>query len=306
MAHAKQNHRSSKTSHNTKGAHNPSTTTATEQPSSFERGEQLLEAMLPELVSVEPGDVSIRLLRAFGLVVNMRKWLSAAETLRPSMEDLLKVPPFTEMEKLAVVLDVVEHLSLGAKPSSVQQNLRKLTDDRLIPARRMLRTMIEPLVMVGLIHAEAVEQAREGRSTLEIAEDVLRLVTAMQSSWASIQGKTPIDRETLESTEKLAREAIHAALGMGTVPQASENELSRDDLLARAIVLALNLYASIRRAVQYVRGALNDADDFTPSPYVLRGGGRQRKSSDKTESPEEGEPPDDAVKPVEHSRVDAA
>ncbi|MFO0660422.1 MAG: hypothetical protein U0165_11415 [Polyangiaceae bacterium] len=240
-------------------------------------GEQKLVAMLPTLMALSADEVGGNRMPIFELVTNMRLWLKNIERLRADFSTTFVEPPLAELDDLYSLLAVADHLAFVVKPSAPQTNLKKLTDEQLIPKRRMLKQVVELMGTFSGMSTAVLDQTLDGRTSKDVAHDLIQLTHALRASWGIIKGKAPFDLAFLDSIEHQAREAADLAAAVENLGE--EQALDYDDLRNRVMVLILRKYAMVRSAVQYIRRAQGDADDFAPSAYVVRGGGPGRKGS---------------------------
>ncbi|MFO0662103.1 MAG: hypothetical protein U0165_20065 [Polyangiaceae bacterium] len=236
---------------------------------SWEKLEALLAAMLPELIAVDRHELVPNRLPAFELIASVRIWTHAAQGLLPAMADELKHPPTDEFASLPGLLDVAGHLAISIRPVS-QKNIKTLTETELMPARRLLRTVVEMLTVTGHMSPDVLQRAQEGRSPTKVSKEVLVLIGALRAIWPQIEHKVAIDVSMLDAAESKAHEVLELSLRAASEVEVVSTDLDREDLLDRALTLILQRYNKIRKAVQYVRADQGDADSFTPSPYILR------------------------------------
>lgn len=151
--------------------------------------------------------------------------------------------------------------------------------------RERLVTDAKALALHGLFDPRKLEQLKGANGYKNVAQDLEALSQALQESWSTIQGKSPLAAEDLQTASRvgtrLTRVIGQREQGPALLAKATDERL-------RAFTLMLGTYEEVRHAVRYLRRHEDDADSITPSLYPGKG---KRRSSDPVPTPVIGPAP---------------
>ena len=147
----------------------------------------------------------------------------------------------------------------------------RATDPELIGQGRqqfeLLMAVVQALVSRGLVEPGVVKRVRKRRGPLRYAYGLLDLVEVLRERWSKVADKTGLTEAELLQAE-LTGERLATGVARKNAPAEHTQQLA--DMRDRAFTLFVYAYGQVRRAVQYVRWANNDADTFAPSLYKRR------------------------------------
>jgi hypothetical protein len=147
----------------------------------------------------------------------------------------------------------------------------RATDSELIGQARqqfeLLMAVVQALVSRGLVEPAIVKRVRKRRGPLRYAYGLLDLVEVLRERWSKIADKTGLTEAELLQAE-LTGERLATGVARKNAPAEHTQQLA--DMRDRAFTLFVYAYGQVRRAVQYLRWANNDAETFAPSLYKRR------------------------------------
>ncbi len=238
------------------------------------------ERMKPEMLALDAEDVETPTLDIHAAVKIVLGSLPDIKKLRERMVKELPafdVVAFDKLEDYANALSRAHALYQIAtsSPNELDQVVAEATK-----VRERLIANARGLVLFDLLDARKVEQLKHGNGYSNVAQDLQALSAAFEESWAKIEGKTPLSRESVEAASRLAQRLTRlvALREQGTPEQAEATDLRR-----RAFTLTSRVYEDTRAAVRFLRRRENDAEEIAPTLYVKV---KRTKGEDETEVPE--------------------
>ncbi|MGC4064383.1 MAG: hypothetical protein QM784_07015 [Polyangiaceae bacterium] len=134
-----------------------------------------------------------------------------------------------------------------------------------------------------LIQVEQLNSLVGYRGFRNVAADLGGLAQIFKANWERIKNDTGLKLARIEEADQLALRLTGAVATRKRSP--AEIETSKD-IRARMFTLLSRAYDEVRRAIQYIRGPRNDADEIVPSLYS----GRSRSRVTRTLKREPIEP----------------
>jgi hypothetical protein len=144
-------------------------------------------------------------------------------------------------------------------------------------SRRILLAEARSLVGQKKMPASVLGEIVGGTGQKALCLDVLQLVAAFRTSWASVSDQTSVTIDELDQAEALAN-ALATSLGENEQGNASSPAA---ELRLRAYTFFVRTYDEVRRAIHFVRWDAGDADEIAPS----LGAGRTRHAADEEPAP---------------------
>jgi len=196
--------------------------------------------------------------------------------LRPELQAIttLDLTPYDALEDYALALAYAHGAYLVASaPSTPAETAREAAS-----VRQVLLSDAQALAGRGLIDASRLEGIG-GRGYRNLAFDLIGLVRVLRDAWPTLEGKTLLTLEELESAEVLANRLL---VEVGTRDGPTVMSQARRDR-AGAFTLFLRAYRYAQRLLRFLRHDEGDADQILPSPYADKG---RRKTASNDEEPE--------------------
>lgn len=206
--------------------------------------------------------------------------LAAAKRIAPLKADI---------DKLELDLKLMSRLDVYARAAGYAQAVYSISTappealqevyEEALRYRAALYSDASNLARAGLINAESVSLIKNEVGFRNVGYDLQRLLNLFRASSERITGRTVTLPEDLERVERVATQLIELAAYR-------EQHQTVDPLLAenrlRAVSLMVKAYEQVRRAVQYLRFDLGDADKFAPSIYTAKSSPRRREAVPET------------------------
>ncbi len=247
----------------------------------YERVKSDLDALAPEQLIPVNLDVQVAVTTILGALPEIRGLRDRMVKELPAFD----VKSFDKLEDYAQALAFAQSkFQFAAQPAGdvdeVSTEASKL--------REKLVATAQALALSGLFDGKSLEQLKGGNGYKNVAQDLQALSTAMRDNWASIQGKTPL---TMDDVQTASRVALRLTRVVGLREQGPVLLAAATDLRLRAFTLVLQTYEEAQAAVGYLRRREDDADSIAPTLYP--GKGRRRPM----DQPPAGTPPAPAPTP---------
>jgi hypothetical protein len=143
---------------------------------------------------------------------------------------------------------------------------------RLVQEQRQLREQLHAdaaaLANRGQLDAERVARLQGGNAYRMVAFDVLGLVQLFLENWNELAGKTALTVADLEQARAGASQLIHA---LGRRKQLDSAVTDVSHVRRQAYALLVLAYSDVRRALDFTRREVGDAEDIAPSLFAERG-----------------------------------
>lgn len=133
----------------------------------------------------------------------------------------------------------------------------------------------------GLFPIEVLEEIERGVGTRDTADDLRTYAATVSKNWEAIKGNTVLKEHDLSEAVRLANELLAYMERKDRPATPSELHMER----RKSLLLALDSYEHVRRAVGWLRWFEGDADEIAPSAMSSIGG----RPSGKRAASEEGE-----------------
>lgn len=208
-------------------------------------------------------------------------------------------PLKADIDKLGLDSKLMSRLDVYARAASYAQTVYSISTappealqevyEEALRYRALLYSDASNLARAGLIDPDAVNLIKNEVGFRNVACDLQRLLELFRVSLARITGRTVTLPEDLEQAELVVTHLLELVAYR-------EQHQQVDPLVAesrlRAVSLMVKAYEQVRRAVQFLRFDLGDADKFAPSIYTAKSSTRRRDA--ETETPIGGTvtPPD--------------
>lgn len=189
-------------------------------------------------------------------------------------EEILKHLPtfeidrFDKLEDYALALSHAHARFLSATQKS--DDFEPLVEQAASMRERLLAEA-RSLVHHGVVSSAQLSQLKGAHGSKNIATDLMTLTNVMQEAWPAIQGKTLTTADDLDVASRLGTRVLRA---IGLREQGTAGVAEVTDMRLRAYTTLLMAYDDARRAIQYLRSAMDDADDIAPGLHPGRPGRR--------------------------------
>jgi hypothetical protein len=246
--------------------------------------EDAYERVKAELAALDPKDLIQVNLEVTAAIVTTLGVIPEVKALREQIaKDLpnFDLASFDKLEDYTLALHYAQTAYLTA--TQPPDDLVELTEESK-KVRDQLEKDATALAGRGLVDANAIAQLKGGVSYKNMAQDLQILSGILKASWSSIQSKTAITMDDLNTASKLSLRLMRV---VGLREQGPATLQTAVDTRLRAFTRFLSVYEDVRRAVGYLRGPHGDADTVAPSLYPGR---PRRRNTD--------EPSTDPIAPV--------
>jgi hypothetical protein len=133
--------------------------------------------------------------------------------------------------------------------------------------RTILLAEAKSLVARDVLRAEHLDALVGHQGFRNVARDLGGLAQIFQANWEHIKDETGLKLAKIEEVGQLALKLTGA---IATRKRTPEEIKTAKDIRERMFTLLSGAYDAIRRAIQYIRGARQDADEIIPSLYSGR------------------------------------
>jgi hypothetical protein len=246
-----------------------------------------LEQALPELM-----EMPAESLRPINLDIT-----TAAVTVLGAMPALRERRPEIAAqlgEEHAAPIDKVELFTQAALQANANHNVSvaparvQALSAEVVDKREVLYA--EAIVQVKRKHLapDALADLRGVVGFANQAHDLVQLIAAFRTNWATLEPVTHVTIAELDEAEQLAKRFL---LALGEREQGPMSTSVSADVQKRAYTKFVDTWDLVRRAIVFLRWGKGDADTLAPSLWAGRGGRKARTAGDG-EDPviDDGEP----------------
>jgi hypothetical protein len=242
-----------------------------------------LERVRPEFAQLNDRDLISLNIDVVAACSKARAALPRIRTLRDAFEAELKRFDFTLIDKLELYCSAALqanafYFAMMKEPENVRGLVEEATK-----LREVLLADVISLAKRGLLDDKPLKKLKGANGALNVASDVLTLAIVLRNDTTSRAAATEAE---LSHAEFLS-DRIVELVGLREKFSRKTDTCSRER--QQAFTLFVQTYKQIRRAVMYVRGDIEDVEEFAPSLYSERCKPRKKEPA-LIESPSVGNP----------------
>lgn len=208
----------------------------------------------------------------------------ALRTLEPEIRTHLPtVDPSIVMRLLPAAKALASAHTHFVIASSPRLPIREF-DEELSRFRTLFMGDVRALAARNLIDASRLSELKSPSGHMNLAVSVLALCAHLRRNWPTIQGRSGVTLEELDTAERLGARMLNAVVQRDHMPvPLIPATLARK----QAFTYLMRLYDDIQRVVSFLRWKQRDIDTWCPSLYYNKRTRKPRKKG--AESPEQNE-----------------
>jgi hypothetical protein len=228
--------------------------------------DEAYERVLPEaiqLTSAQVRGINLDIDKAIALAMAVAKRIAPFESRLRTLTEF----PVERLDALADYTLALYSAHLRYKYATSRTEVLPALSEAAHRWRSILLAEAKSLVERELIPAEHLDALIGHQGFRCVARDLGGLVQIFKVNWERIKDDTGLKRAKVDEVGQLALKLTGA---IATRKRTPEEIQAAKDIRERVFTLFSGAYDTIRRAIQYLRGARHDADELVPSLYSGR------------------------------------